>query len=180
VSSGIAANFLFFARIRQPVVDRKPGSRSFRVANAIEGVAQAHLLALTRSPASDTQAAAPLYGRPPPPTKSTKRNFGSCRCGSSVPGLTNSNSSIIDQNGYVAEFFTREKMVSGSDIYFNGLAGGDGGAGGIRTLDRALQPYNGLANRRLQPLGHSSVVVCQGLSSKDRWLKSRNATGLPP
>jgi hypothetical protein len=40
--------------------------------------------------------------------------------------------------------------------------GGDGkqysgGAGGIRTLDRALQPYNGLANRRLQPLGHSSV-----------------------
>src|ERR1700674_3463270 len=35
----------------------------------------------------------------------------------------------------------------------------DGGAGGIRTLDRALQPYNGLANRRLQPLGHSSVVA---------------------
>src|SRR5258708_29869409 len=33
----------------------------------------------------------------------------------------------------------------------------NGGAGGIRTLDRALQPYNGLANRRLQPLGHSSV-----------------------
>src|SRR5260221_13961213 len=33
-----------------------------------------------------------------------------------------------------------------------------GGAGGIRTLDRALQPYNGLANRRLQPLGHSSVA----------------------
>src|SRR5713226_2168975 len=31
-----------------------------------------------------------------------------------------------------------------------------GGAGGIRTLDRALQPYNGLANRRLQPLGHIS------------------------
>jgi hypothetical protein len=34
-----------------------------------------------------------------------------------------------------------------------------GGAGGIRTLDRALQPYNGLANRRLQPLGHSSMVA---------------------
>src|SRR3954465_12638242 len=32
-----------------------------------------------------------------------------------------------------------------------------GGAGGIRTLNRALQPYNGLANRRLQPLGHSSM-----------------------
>jgi hypothetical protein len=33
----------------------------------------------------------------------------------------------------------------------------DGGAGGIRTLDTPLQAYNGLANRRLQPLGHSSV-----------------------
>jgi hypothetical protein len=32
----------------------------------------------------------------------------------------------------------------------------NGGDGGIRTLDRALQPYNGLANRRLQPLGHVS------------------------
>ena len=32
----------------------------------------------------------------------------------------------------------------------------DGGAGGIRTLDRPLQAYNGLANRRLQPLGHVS------------------------
>lgn len=37
--------------------------------------------------------------------------------------------------------------------------GSIGGAGGIRTLDRALQPYNGLANRRLQPLGHSSVTA---------------------
>jgi hypothetical protein len=33
----------------------------------------------------------------------------------------------------------------------------DGGAGGIRTLDTPLQAYNGLANRRLQPLGHSST-----------------------
>ena len=31
---------------------------------------------------------------------------------------------------------------------------------GIRTLDRALQPYNGLANRRLQPLGHVSRAQC--------------------
>jgi hypothetical protein len=35
----------------------------------------------------------------------------------------------------------------------------DGGDGGIRTLDRALQPYNGLANRRLQPLGHVSNMA---------------------
>jgi hypothetical protein len=35
-----------------------------------------------------------------------------------------------------------------------------GGDAGIRTLDRALQPYNGLANRRLQPLGHVSSASC--------------------
>ena len=29
-----------------------------------------------------------------------------------------------------------------------------GGEAGIRTLDTAFGPYNGLANRRLQPLGH--------------------------
>jgi hypothetical protein len=43
----------------------------------------------------------------------------------------------------------------------NGSAEKDGpeyGEGGIRTLDRALQPYNGLANRRLQPLGHLSGI----------------------
>lgn len=32
-----------------------------------------------------------------------------------------------------------------------------GGDGGIRTLDTGLSPYNGLANRRLQPLGHVSI-----------------------
>src|SRR5664279_373728 len=32
------------------------------------------------------------------------------------------------------------------------------GAGGIRTLDRGLSPYVGLANRCLQPLGHRSIV----------------------
>src|SRR5437660_688383 len=30
------------------------------------------------------------------------------------------------------------------------------GEAGIRTRDRDLTPYNGLANRRLQPLGHLS------------------------
>ena len=33
---------------------------------------------------------------------------------------------------------------------------GSGGEGGIRTLDTGVSPYNGLANRRLQPLGHLS------------------------
>ena len=32
-----------------------------------------------------------------------------------------------------------------------------GGEEGIRTLGTAFQPYNGLANRRLQPLGHLSI-----------------------
>src|SRR3954465_13937964 len=34
----------------------------------------------------------------------------------------------------------------------------DGGEAGIRTLDTAFRPYNGLANRRLQPLGHLTVT----------------------
>ena len=33
-----------------------------------------------------------------------------------------------------------------------------GGEAGIRTLGRAFRPYNGLANRRLQPLGHLTAV----------------------
>ena len=32
------------------------------------------------------------------------------------------------------------------------------GEGGIRTPDKAFRPYNGLANRRLQPLGHLSLL----------------------
>ena len=36
-----------------------------------------------------------------------------------------------------------------------------GGEGGIRTLDTGFGPYNGLANRRLQPLGHLSAVAFQ-------------------
>ena len=34
----------------------------------------------------------------------------------------------------------------------------NGGEGGIRTPDTGVSPYNGLANRRLQPLGHLSGV----------------------
>ncbi len=43
-------------------------------------------------------------------------------------------------------------MVRDTEIW----ASSAGGDGGIRTLDRPLQAYNGLANRRLQPLGHVS------------------------
>ena len=37
-----------------------------------------------------------------------------------------------------------------------------GGEAGIRTLGRALRPYNGLANRRLQPLGHLTFITVAG------------------
>ncbi len=37
------------------------------------------------------------------------------------------------------------------------LRNADGGEAGIRTLGAAIQPHNGLANRRLQPLGHLSL-----------------------
>jgi hypothetical protein len=33
-----------------------------------------------------------------------------------------------------------------------------GGEGGIRTPGRSFGPYNGLANRRIQPLCHLSAV----------------------
>jgi hypothetical protein len=52
---------------------------------------------------------------------------------------------------------------SGISIGITGLQVQDnqcnGGEGGIRTLDRVVRPYNGLANRRLQPLGHLSGVA---------------------
>ncbi len=39
---------------------------------------------------------------------------------------------------------------------FSDFCGIPGGEAGIRTLGTAIQPYNGLANRRLKPLGHLS------------------------
>jgi hypothetical protein len=36
--------------------------------------------------------------------------------------------------------------------------GESGGEGGIRTPGTSVSSYNGLANRRLQPLGHLSAV----------------------
>ena len=45
-----------------------------------------------------------------------------------------------------------------------------GGEAGIRTLGRGLSPYNGLANRRLRPLGHLTadlqVYLTQRLTRK--------------
>ena len=41
-----------------------------------------------------------------------------------------------------------------SEGKINGENNLTGGEAGIRTLDTDFGPYNGLANRRLQPLGH--------------------------
>ncbi len=45
-----------------------------------------------------------------------------------------------------------------------------GGETGIRTLDTAFQPYNGLANRRLQPLGHlsDSAIIAHSKAMGDK------------
>src|ERR1700704_5671232 len=54
-----------------------------------------------------------------------------------------------------------------------------GGAGGVRTPDRALQPYNGLANPRLQPLGHSSgrVDMPDAVASRKRQVSKLRSNG---
>jgi len=59
-----------------------------------------------------------------------------------------------------------------------------GGDGGIRTLDRPLQAYNGLANRRLQPLGHvsSKADMPDAAASRKRqiWRSGRTDVGAVP
>src|ERR1700682_5130259 len=67
-----------------------------------------------------------------------------------VPGFVPAETASIGGNcGICGSDFRGRKCEKGPKT----LICGDGG---IRTLDRALQPYNGLANRRLQPLGHIS------------------------
>ena len=57
----------------------------------------------------------------------------------------------------------------------NERLGKTGGEAGIRTLGTAIQPYNGLANRRLKPLGHLSaathrIVARSGLGRRAAFL----------
>src|SRR5580700_1192039 len=47
-----------------------------------------------------------------------------------------------------------------------------GGEGGIRTPGRSFGPYNGLANRRIQPLCHLSAVFRQALLRTDDDLRN--------
>jgi hypothetical protein len=55
------------------------------------------------------------------------------------------NSEAADEGG------NKQKALQINDLQ------GKSGERGIRTLDTGLTPYNGLANRRLQPLGHLSL-----------------------
>jgi hypothetical protein len=56
--------------------------------------------------------------------------------------------SVTAQNGNTWEI---DPVFEGKINGQNDLTGGEAG---IRTLDTGFSPYNGLANRRLQPLGH--------------------------
>jgi hypothetical protein len=60
----------------------------------------------------------------------------------------------------------RHKGRKGRCDCFSQSGTDSGGEGGIRTPDRGVSPYNGLANRRLQPLGHlSGVFAASGIVS---------------
>jgi hypothetical protein len=54
-----------------------------------------------------------------------------------------------------------------------------GGEAGIRTLGRSLSPYNGLANRRLQPLGHLTAAGFPKYTSALRLRGSRSRPHCP-
>jgi hypothetical protein len=58
------------------------------------------------------------------------------------------------------------------------LARFSGGEGGIRTPDRAFKPYNGLANRRLKPLGHLSGGSAQFTTHQATDVLNREAGGM--
>ena len=64
----------------------------------------------------------------------------------------------------------------------NKTGGQTGGEAGIRTLDTAFGPYNGLANRRLQPLGHLTadlqVYGAQALTDPANFSAEANFEGV--
>ena len=66
----------------------------------------------------------------------------------------------------------------------NKTGGQTGGEAGIRTLDTAFGPYNGLANRRLQPLGHLTANAKrngnQHFADQDFTLAEPTVFGNPP
>ena len=53
---------------------------------------------------------------------------------------------------------TKGQVTLGQSVSLRVMESQNGGERGIRTPDTAFNPYNGLANRRLQPLGHLSKI----------------------
>ena len=73
-------------------------------------------------------------------------------------GLSSGCSSGSEHGNKAGHWGRRRGDLAGSGpcnlLVFDGLQKLSGGEAGIRTLGRGLCPFNGLANRRLQPLGH--------------------------
>ena len=97
-------------------------------------------------PSGRSRFSRPIAKTEPTKIKTEKRSGGAleyCQYFLSLARLEYGNRP--DSAAFVA-FFTVSLLVI---IY--------GGGRGIRTPDRSLSSYNGLANRRLQPLGHPSI-----------------------
>jgi hypothetical protein len=62
-------------------------------------------------------------------------------------------------------------LALGLARFAKSLVNSIGGEAGIRTLGTGFSPYNGLANRRLQPLGH--------LTAKAKYTVNRYLRGSP-
>jgi hypothetical protein len=74
------------------------------------------------------------------------------------PAALDSAIRLLDQPAVLQSFGDILETGRVSDGKINDENNLTGGEAGIRTLDTAFRPYNGLANRRLQPLGHLTAV----------------------
>jgi hypothetical protein len=102
-------------------------------------------------------------------TKTGIRDFGLRSAREAAPRAslqTLKRCALCASRGYVRDYSSCYRNINLSNN-INELSGGDGG---IRTLDTPLQAYNGLANRRLQPLGHvsSEAAFCLDFAPRAR------------
>ena len=74
------------------------------------------------------------------------------------PAALDSAIRLLDQPFSVQSFGDILETGRVSEGKINGENNLTGGEAGIRTLDTGLSPYNGLANRRLRPLGHLTAA----------------------
>lgn len=98
----------------------------------------------SESPTQFSREYARQFGLPPPKDAARLRAHGQSRS----RWLASENGSADAEGNRRCSAPSRSPNRPPSD---------NGGGRGIRTLGRALQPYDGLANRCLQPLGHPSA-----------------------